>query len=1338
MLRLNFLMLHFILFLPTSFFDSLVIATACYLFVTKILLNPILYAKLLLTYRLLSELYTCLTLYLAMKSGACITTEQLSAQVPESFIELQVPIVSFITVTEDEDSEIKNSPQPADLDPPGINLPKNNDLRTRGVCADPEAFLHNETKPFMVIVNDPRSKEVHVDLGLQPPEDLDKSKPYITNETLIKDLHTHDNHTISSFKNPQDKLLPGNLDPEWEEVEMGVYSATDSEFSQGDIHDNYTIPMSDDPQDKLLPGSPDLEWEEVEFGEYSATEFSQKDIEWILVPENFKEKEGEMAHSFTAYKRVDKKIKPVATTFPEEARVRRQIPLDPLKTLTPLSKRPPEFIPTAHLTQERLKELEINKEGFLSEEEEKLFVQVMANNEEALAFVDTERGTLKESYFSPYVMPTVPHDPWAFKNIPIPPGIRDKVIELLKEKMAAGVYEPSQSSYRSRWFCVAKKNGKLRIVHDLQPLNKISIRDAGLPPNLDNFVEPFAGRQCYTVFDLFWGFDARKVHPACRDLTAFLTPLGLLRITSMPTGYTNSPAEFQQCMVFILQDEIPHTANIFIDDLPIKGPASEYLDENDEPETLPENPRIRRFIWEHAVDVNRIMHRIKESGATFSAKKTQICRQEVVIIGQRCTPEGRLPDDEKVSKILNWPPLSTIKEARGFLGLCGTVRIWIKNYSHLARPISELWRKTEDFVWNERRQEAFNTLKRLISSAPALNPIDYTSELPVVLSVDSSFIAVGIILSQLDEQGRKRPARYGSIPMNERESRYSQPKLELYGLFRALRNFRIFLIGVKNLHVEVDAKYIKGMLNEPDLQPNAAINRWIQGILMFDFTLIHVSATKHVGPDALSRRPLGEGETIEDEDDDWLDEIALYVEISGEPQSASIFTISREEQSLLDIFRFLTTLEAPNYTTPQEQRRFVKRATQFYVKSGIMWKRKKKGNPLRVILGKERREQLLDQAHEDLGHRGVQAVFETVRLRFYWPHLYSDVKHHVASCHECQIRSTKRVEIPLTISTPATLFSKIYIDIMLMPRARGYRYIVAARDDLSRAAEGRALKKANASSLAKFFWEQIYCRYGSVIQVVTDNGPEVKGAFDILLKRLKIPQVRISPYNSKANGVVERGHYTIREAIVKSCQGNIEIWPQKVPMAFFADRVSTSSVTGFSAYFLLHGVQPILSFDLAEATFMVNGFTSGMSSSDLLALRIRQLERHPADILQAAQTLRAARFKSKTQFEKRFHRKLKRSMYQSGDLVLVRNTAIEKELNRKTKPRYLGPFEVDRRTKGGSYVLKEMDGAILRQGVAAFRLYPYISRDSPSFEILLQDDLTDDSDSETDLSLSEE
>ena len=117
---------------------------------------------------------------------------------------------------------------------------------------------------------------------------------------------------------------------------------------------------------------------------------------------------------------------------------------------------------------------------------------MMKLNEIEIAFEDIERGTLKESYFSPYIILTIPHLPWEDRNIPIPPGLLPKVLEVLKLKIAAGVYEQSQSSYRTDWFVVLKKNGKLRIVHDLQPLNQVTIRDAGMLPVIDDFVEGFA------------------------------------------------------------------------------------------------------------------------------------------------------------------------------------------------------------------------------------------------------------------------------------------------------------------------------------------------------------------------------------------------------------------------------------------------------------------------------------------------------------------------------------------------------------------------------------------------------------------------------------------------------------------------------------------------------------------------------------------------------------------------------------------------------------------------------------------------------------------------------
>jgi len=1049
--------------------------------------------------------------------------------------------------------------------------------------------------------------------------------------------------------------------------------------------------------------------------------------------------EGESSlMTFGAYKRVGRKIHPVSRAFPEDCYVQRQIPEDPLLSLPPLPTCPPEFTPTQKITEERKKILNVNAKGFLLPEEEKLFLWIMTTNEDAIAFEDAERGTFKESYFAPYIIPTIPHMPWVHKHHPIAPGLLPRVMEVLKLKIAAGVYEQSQSSYRSSWFVVEKKNGKLRIVHDLQPLNAVTIRDTGTLPIVDDFVEGFAGRQCYTVFDLFWGFDARKIHPKSRDLTAFSTPLGLLQITSLPTGYTNSPAEFQKCMSMILQDEIPHTANIFIDDLPIKGPKSLYLDKEGNPETIPENSGIRRFIWEHAQDVHRIMHKVACAGATFAANKCQICLPEVLIIGQTCNAEGRSPDAAKVKKVLTWPQLSTPKEVRQFLGLCGTVRIWIPNYSKIVKPLSELYHIGKPFVWDLRRQDAFDVIKKFITSAPALRPIDYQSENPVILSVDSSFEATGMILSQIDEENRRRPARYGSLPMSPRESRYSQPKLELFGLYKALRHWRIYIISVKTLHVEVDAQYIKGMLNEPDLQPNAAINRWIQGILMFHFKLIHVPAEKHKGPDALSRRPLAEGEIAEDDDDSWLDNIALLSLISNhqfppfpihESHSPTSYAITiaqitksspicyasriSQENQLQDIFQFLSTLETPVIENVQTKRRFLSKAMEFFIKDGRLFKRNGNRPPLLVILEPRQKNSILLHAHENLGHKGIQAVYEVIRNRFFWPHMRADVYHHVKSCHECQIRSLKRIEVPLHVSTPSILFAKIYIDVMHMPLAKGYRCIVAAKDDLSGTCEARPLRNATAKSLASFFWEQIYCRYGAPIQVVTDNGPEVKEAFAKLLKRMGIPQVKISPYNHHANGVVERGHFILREAIIKACRNKITEWPEHVAGMVFADRVTVSRVTGFSPFQLLHGTDPILPLDLAEATFLVEGFRNGMSTEELLVLRARQLAKHPEDIRKAAETLKKARFNSKDQFEKRFQHRMSRTQYKAGELVLVRNTAIEMSHDRKHKPRYLGPYVVRRVTAGGNYKLNELDGAPLNYTYAAFRLLPYITRTHP-------------------------
>ncbi len=137
------------------------------------------------------------------------------------------------------------------------------------------------------------------------------------------------------------------------------------------------------------------------------------------------------------------------------------------------------------------------------------------------------RGKFREDFFPPVTIPVIEHIPWYTKNIPIPPGLYHEVIDIVKDKIASGIYEPSSSSYRSKWFTVFKKDGRsLRIVHDLQPLNAVTIRNSGVPPLIEQLAETFGMHACYGVFDLFVAFDQRLLSVKSRDLTTFQTPLG--------------------------------------------------------------------------------------------------------------------------------------------------------------------------------------------------------------------------------------------------------------------------------------------------------------------------------------------------------------------------------------------------------------------------------------------------------------------------------------------------------------------------------------------------------------------------------------------------------------------------------------------------------------------------------------------------------------------------------------------------------------------------------------------------------------------------------------------
>jgi hypothetical protein len=800
------------------------------------------------------------------------------------------------------------------------------------------------------------------------------------------------------------------------------------------------------------------------------------------------------------------------------------------------------------------------------------------------------------------------------------------------------------------------------------------------------------------MMDLFSGYDQRALHEESRDLTTFGTPLGPHRLTTLPMGHANGVQLFQGDIAFVLQDEIPKYTLPFIDDIASKSVKTRYQRADGSYETIPENPGIRRFIWEHLQVQNRIIHRLRIVGLTVSASKFVLAAPSANIVGHMCTMEGRIPEESKVQKIRDWPACKTVTQVRGFLGTCGVLRIFIKDFAKIARPLVSLTRKDVPFTWGEDQELAMATLKEAIVHSPALRPIDHTCGREVILAVDTSVIAVGFILLQVGDNGKRYPSRFGSITLTEVESRYSQAKLELYGLFRALRAVRIYLFGITNLTVEVDAKYIKGMINNPDLQPNATINRWIAGILLFSFELVHIPASKHTGADGLSRRPRAEEDPLEEDDhEDWLDRSYSFgmeilndrtCHILPQPHSstaqclltrpptflACIGIITSEDETeaiprseaaeakdvkLKDIQRFLTDRQKPASITEEEYESFVQSATRYFVLEGNLWRRHPQGKH-QLVVPEGKRFRILKEAHDDLGHKGIFSTRTRLLLRFWWPHITDDIKWYLRTCHECQVRQNTRLHIPPTVPVPGGIFRKAHLDCMMMPKAGGFDRLVQARCALTGYPEWRMLRKENTKSLSSFIFEELLCRWGPITEIVTDNGPAFIAAVDDLAERYGIHPIRISPYNSQANGIVERRHYDVREAIMKSCEGDESHWYQTVHAVFWAERVTVHQDTGLTPYFMVHGVEPIFPFDLAEGTFLVDlPGQREFSTTDLIAWRARQLQKRQEDLRGIKEKVLKARYQSIKKFEQRYRASIKDYAFPTGTLVLVRNSKVE-------------------------------------------------------------------------------
>ena len=224
--------------------------------------------------------------------------------------------------------------------------------------------------------------------------------------------------------------------------------------------------------------------------------------------------------------------------------------------------------------------------------------------------------------------------------------------------------------------------------------------------------------------------------------------------------------------------------------------------------------------------------------------KCEFWLKEVPFLGHVISENGISVDPSKIQDVLNWEAPTSVPEIRSFLGLAGYYRRFVPDFSKIAKPMTELLKKGVKFNWNDKCDQAFLTLRKLLTSAPVLAQPDITR--PFDVYCDASGTGLGCVLMQ-----DRRVIAYASRALRRHEENYATHDLELAAVVHALKIWRHYLLG-NPVHIYTDHKSLKYIFTQNEL--NLRQRRWMELIKDYDLEIHYHPGKANVVADALSRK----------------------------------------------------------------------------------------------------------------------------------------------------------------------------------------------------------------------------------------------------------------------------------------------------------------------------------------------------------------------------------------------------------------------------------------------------------------------------------------------------